>query len=45
VNFPALDVALGLLFVYFVLALVCSGISEAISSFARWRAQDLKRGL
>jgi hypothetical protein len=45
VNFPALDVALGLLFVYFVLALVCSGIGEAISSFARWRAQDLERGL
>src|SRR3954471_14160823 len=44
-NFPALDVAIGLVFVYFILALVCSGVNEAISSWARWRAQDLERGL
>ncbi len=44
-NFPALDVVLGLVFVYFILALVCSGINEAIASLARWRAQDLERGL
>jgi hypothetical protein len=44
-NFPALDVALGLIFVFFVLALVCSGINEAIAGWARWRAQDLERGL
>ena len=44
-NFPALDVALGLVFVYFILALVCSGINEAIASALRWRAQDLERGL
>ncbi|MDQ3889176.1 MAG: hypothetical protein M3312_01315 [Actinomycetota bacterium] len=44
-SFPALDVALGLIFLYFVLALVCSGINEAIASLLRWRAQDLERGL
>ena len=44
-TFPALDVALGLIFVYFILALVCSGINEAIASFMRWRAQDLERGM
>jgi hypothetical protein len=44
-NFPALDVAIGIVFVYFILALVCSGVNEAISSWARWRAQDLERGL
>ncbi len=44
-NFPALDVALGLVFLYFILALVCSGINEAFASWARWRAQDLERGL
>ena len=44
-NFPALDVALGLVFVFFILALVCSGINEAIASALRWRAQFLERGL
>jgi hypothetical protein len=44
-NFPALDVALGLVFLYFILSLICSGINEAISSRLRWRAQDLERGL
>ena len=44
-NFPALDVALGLIFLYFILALVCSGLNEAIASWFRWRAQDLERGL
>ena len=44
-NFPALDVALGLFFVYFILAVACAGINEAFASWARWRAQDLERGL
>ena len=33
-NFPALDVAIGLIFVFFILALVCSGINEAIARSA-----------
>lgn len=44
-NYPALDVAIGLVFLFFILAIVCSGINEAISSWLRWRAQDLERGL
>lgn len=44
-NFPALDVALGLLFLYFMLAVVCSAVNEAIASWLRWRAQDLERGV
>jgi hypothetical protein len=44
-NFPALDVAIGLVFIFFVLAIVCSGINEAIASSLRWRSQDLERGL
>jgi hypothetical protein len=44
-NYPAVDVAIGLAFLFFILALICSGINEAISSSLRWRAQDLERGL
>ena len=44
-NYPAVDVAIGLTFLFFILALVCSGINEAIASSLRWRAQDLERGL
>ena len=44
-NFPALDVAIGLIFVFFILAIVCSGINEAFASAFRWRAQELERGL
>jgi hypothetical protein len=44
-NYPALDVAIGLIFVFFILAIICSGINEAISSSLRWRAQDLEKGL
>jgi hypothetical protein len=44
-NYPAVDVAIGLTFLFFILALVCSGINEAISSSLRWRAQDLERGI
>jgi len=44
-NFPALDVALGLIFIFFILSIVSSGINEAIASALRWRAQELERGL
>lgn len=44
-SFPALDVALGLFFVYFVLALVCSALNEVIATVAGWRSSDLERGL
>jgi hypothetical protein len=41
----ALDVALGLIFVYVVLSLVCSALVETISSVFAWRADFLKKGL
>jgi hypothetical protein len=44
-SFPALDVAIGLIFVFFILSLVCSGINEAFASVFRWRAQELEHGL
>lgn len=43
--FAALDVALGLIFVYLVLALVCSALNETISSVFSWRATFLREGV
>jgi hypothetical protein len=44
-DFPAFDVALGLIFVFVILSLVCSAIMETISSVLAWRADYLKKGL
>jgi hypothetical protein len=44
-DLPALDVAIGLVFVYFILALVCSLVNEAIASALHWRGKDLQRGI
>jgi hypothetical protein len=44
-DFAALDVALGLIFVYLVLALVCSALNETISSVFSWRASFLREGV
>jgi hypothetical protein len=44
-DFAALDVALGLIFVFLVLSLVCSAIMETLSSVLAWRAAYLKKGL
>jgi hypothetical protein len=41
-NLPALDVAIGLAFVFFLLSTVCSGINEGIASFLGWRAKTLE---
>jgi hypothetical protein len=41
-DFAALDVALGLIFVYLVLALVCSALNETIASALSWRAKFLR---
>ena len=41
----ALDVAIGLFFMYAVLSVVASAINEAIATRLRWRAKDLERGL
>jgi hypothetical protein len=44
-NFPALEVVIGLCFVYFVLSLICSAVTEAIASFRGWRAAKLELGI
>jgi len=44
-DFAALDVALGVIFVYLVLALVCSALNETISSVLSWRAKFLREGI
>jgi hypothetical protein len=44
-DFPALDVAIGLVFLYLVLSLVCSTINEAISTAFGMRARFLQLGL
>jgi hypothetical protein len=40
-----LEVAIGVMFVYLLLSLLCSAFSELIESFIRFRARDLKKGI
>ena len=44
-NFPALEVVIGLTFVYFVLSLICSAVTESIASWRGWRAAKLELGI
>jgi len=44
-DFPAFDVAIGLIFVYVVLALICSTLNEAICTAVGLRARFLETGL
>jgi len=44
-NFTILEVVIGLSFVYFVLALVCSAVAETISSLQRKRPKMLVEGI
>lgn len=44
-GFTALDVAIGLLFVYLILSIVVSTINEAIASRLKWRSKDLFKGV
>jgi hypothetical protein len=44
-NFPALEVVIGLTFVYFVLSLICSAVTESIASWQGWRAAKLELGI
>jgi hypothetical protein len=44
-GMAALDVLIGLFFLYFLLSLVCSAINEAISQIFNLRAHDLTRGV
>jgi hypothetical protein len=40
-----LDVAIGMIFIYLVLALVVTSLSELISSWLKWRAKNLAAGV
>jgi hypothetical protein len=40
-----LDVAIGMVFVYLLLSLICSAVNEIIESWMKKRATDLERGL
>ncbi len=42
---PALDVAIGLSLVYFVLALLCSGLNEFVARIFSLRAKKLEQGI
>ena len=41
----ALEIVIGLAFVYFLLSLVCSGIRESVASLLRLRAKTLEEAL
>ena len=42
---PAIDVALGLIFVFFLLSVICSTVNEMIAAVMGWRARFLEEGL
>lgn len=45
-NFPVIiDVALGLVFIFFVLSLLASEIQEIIGTLLQWRAEHLKKSI
>lgn len=40
-----LEVAIGMIFVYLLLSLLCSALAEGIEALAKFRAKDLERGI
>ena len=40
-----LEVAIGVIFVYLLVSLLCSALSELLESFLRYRYRDLERGI
>lgn len=44
-GIPAIDVAIGLAFMFFLLSIVCSSVNEGIAQILRLRARTLERGL
>jgi hypothetical protein len=44
-GFPLLDVAIGMIFVYLLLSLICSALNEGVESVLRHRAHDLETGI
>ena len=41
----AIDVAIGLVFVFALLSLICSSLTEMVSQLLRWRATTLEKGV
>ena len=44
-GIPAVDVLIGLAFLYFLLSTACSAINEAIATSLNWRAKELFSGI
>ena len=44
-NLPILDVAIGICFIYLLLGLICSTLSEMISGWSKTRAKFLEQGI
>ena len=44
-DFSALDVAVGLFFLWFVLSLICSALNEIVASALKWRSKTLGEGI
>ena len=44
-SFAGLEVVLGLIFVYLILSLVCTGINETVASVFAWRPRLLREGV
>lgn len=42
---PAVDVAIGLTFTFFLLSLICSTVNELFATVLSWRSEVLERGL
>ncbi len=40
-----LDVAIGMIFVFFTVSLVCTAIGNKVSDFLNWRSQNLENGI
>ena len=44
-DLAALDVAIGLIFLFFILSLICSSINESVAYALGWRAKTLREGV
>jgi hypothetical protein len=42
---PVLDIAIGLVLMYLLLALTCTALNEVVAQILQWRAQTLRRSL
>lgn len=45
INMQMLDVAIGIVFIYFLLSLVCSALKEWVAHLLKWRSVHLEQGI